>query len=103
LTEAQAKEGYDILKGYYNKFVEPLPCMAKPLGIESRISATVQFGNIEFSLSGRYDRLDLIPDGELELIDYKTSKSNTIPDSIDVQIGLYYLALEQIYSQSSSG
>jgi putative RecB family exonuclease len=24
----------------------------------------------------------------------------TIPDSIDVQLGLYYLALEQIYSQS---
>jgi putative RecB family exonuclease len=100
LTEAQAIEGRDILRGYYKKFVEPLPSMVKPLGIESRISATVQFGNIEFSLSGRYDRLDLNQDGELELIDYKTSKSNAIPDSIDVQLGLYYLALEQIYRQS---
>jgi putative RecB family exonuclease len=100
LTEAQATEGRDILRGYYKKFVEPLPSMPKPLGIESRISATVQFGNIEFSLSGRYDRLDLNQDGELELIDYKTSKNNAIPDSIDVQLGLYYLALEQIYSQS---
>jgi hypothetical protein len=41
--------------------------MLKPLGIESKISAKIQFSNIEFSLNGRYDRLDNT-DGNLELI-----------------------------------
>jgi putative RecB family exonuclease len=59
-----------------------------------------KFENIEFSLNGRYDRLDLLPEGDLELIDYKTNKIPSIPDEIDVQLGLYYLALEQIYKQS---
>jgi putative RecB family exonuclease len=73
--------------------------MLKPLGIESKISAKVQFSNIEFSLNGRYDRLDNT-DGNLELIDYKTTKSITVPNSVDVQLGLYYLALQQVYQQN---
>lgn len=47
--------------------------MPRPLGIESKIKATVQFENIEFTLKRRYDRLELT-DGNLELIDYKTNK-----------------------------
>jgi putative RecB family exonuclease len=73
--------------------------MPRPLGIESKIKATVQFENIEFALNGRYDRLDNV-NGDLELIDYKTTKTATTPDSVDVQLGLYYLALKQVYHQS---
>jgi putative RecB family exonuclease len=100
LTTAQVEEGQNILRGYYDQFVVPLGVMPKPLGVESRIAAKVQFENIEFSLNGRYDRLDIMPDGELELVDYKTNKIPTIPDEIDVQLGLYYLSLEQVYRQS---
>jgi putative RecB family exonuclease len=73
--------------------------MQRPLGVESRISAKVQFENIEFALNGRYDRLDNVG-GNLELIDYKTNKNAAAPDGVDVQLGLYYLALEKIYRQS---
>jgi putative RecB family exonuclease len=100
LSPAQVEEGRNILHGYYSKFVEPLAVMERPLGIESRIAAKVQFENIEFSLNGRYDRLALLADGDLELIDYKTNKTPTIPEEMDVQLGLYYLALEQVYQQS---
>jgi putative RecB family exonuclease len=100
LTTAQVIEGRKILRGYYEQFVLPLDVMPKPLGVESRICARIQFENIEFSLGGRYDRLDIMPDGDLELIDYKTNKIPTIPDEIDVQLGLYYLALEQVYQQN---
>lgn len=57
--------------------------------------------NLEFAIAGRYDRLDYLDDG-LELIDYKSTKEIKLPkeDEIDLQIGLYYLALEQRYRQS---
>jgi putative RecB family exonuclease len=100
LTSAQVEEGRAILQGYFEKFVAPLDVMEKPLGVESKVAAKVNFENIEFSLYGRYDRLDLLPDGDLHLIDYKTNKTPSIPEEIDVQLGLYYLALEQVYQQS---
>ena len=99
LSEAQIQDGRTILQRYYHDFVEPLDVMPRPLGIESKIKATVQFENIEFALNGRYDRLDNV-NGDLELIDYKTTKNATTPDSVDVQLGLYYLALQQVYQQS---
>lgn len=99
LSETQIQAGRTILQRYYQVFVEPLSVMPHPLGIESKIKATVQFENIEFALNGRYDRLDNA-NGELELIDYKTTKNAAAPDSVDVQLGLYYLALKQVYQQS---
>ncbi len=98
-THAQVSEGRSLLQRYYEKFIASAPVMEKPLGVESRIAALIQFDNVEFSLSGRYDRLDWMGD-ELHLIDYKTSKAVNIPEGIDVQLGLYYLALEQVYGHA---
>ncbi len=38
----------------------------------------------------------------VELIDYKSAKQVALPEpaEIDLQLGLYYLALEQVYQQS---
>jgi putative RecB family exonuclease len=99
LSEKQVLDGRSILQDYYRAFVMPLAVMQRPLGVESKIKATVQFENIEFALNGRYDRLDYV-DGNLELIDYKTTKNAATPDSVDVQLGLYSIALEQVYQQS---
>jgi putative RecB family exonuclease len=99
LSEKQVLDGRSILQDYYRDFVEPLAVMPRPLGIESKIKAAVQFENIEFALNGRYDRLDQV-NGDLELIDYKTTKNAATPDSVDVQLGLYSIALEQVYRQS---
>jgi putative RecB family exonuclease len=99
LSRRQIEDGLSILQDYYKAFVEPLAVMPRPLGVERWIKATVQFGKIEFALEGRYDRLDQL-DGSLELIDYKTTKNAATPDSMDVQLGLYSIALEQVYQQS---
>jgi putative RecB family exonuclease len=99
LSERQIQDGRTILERYYRDFVAPLSAMPRPLGIESKISAKVQFENIEFALNGRYNRLAHL-DGNLELIDYKTTKNAATPDSVDVQLGLYSIALEQVYRHS---
>lgn len=99
LNQAQIHEGWMALQLYYDHYIAPLPQLRKPLGVEGKIKASFQVSNIEFSLSGRYDRLDYT-DGGLELIDYKTSKAIAPSEGIDLQLGLYFLILEQIYHQA---
>ncbi|NJO43975.1 MAG: PD-(D/E)XK nuclease family protein [Cyanobacteria bacterium CRU_2_1] len=101
LTPTQVSEGRSILKRYYYSFIANQSAMRRPLAVEGRIQGSLQVENLEFTLSGRYDRLDYLDDG-LELIDYKSAKEveQAEPDEIDLQIGLYYLALEQRYCRS---
>ncbi len=100
LTPAQVTQGRAILQRYYTSFIQSESAMRRPVAVEGRIQGTLQVENLEFVLSGRYDRLDYLDEG-LELIDYKSSKDSdlTLPDEIDLQIGLYYLALEQRYQR----
>ncbi|MEB3355927.1 MAG: PD-(D/E)XK nuclease family protein [Synechococcales bacterium] len=98
LTPGQMAEGRAILKRYYQEYIANQSVIRRPLAVEGRIQGSLQVQNLEFVLSGRYDRLDYLNDG-LELIDYKSTKDTgpAEPDDIDLQIGLYYLALEQRY------
>lgn len=101
LSASQVLEGFDILENYYYRFIASEVAITQPLAVEGRIQGFLQVENLEFLITGRYDRLDFLADG-LELIDYKSSREVKLPDAteIDVQIGLYYLALEQTYQQS---
>jgi putative RecB family exonuclease len=101
LTANQISEGRAILRRYYTTFIANQRSMHKPLAVEGRIQGSLWVENMEFTLSGRYDRIDYLDDG-LELIDYKSAKEVEAPepDEIDLQIGLYYLALEQRYHRS---
>jgi putative RecB family exonuclease len=101
LSPDQALEGKEILEGYYYKFIAGEIALKRLLAVEGKIQGQLQVENLEFRISGRYDHLDYLEDG-LELIDYKSTKEVKLPDpaEIDLQIGLYYLALEQRYRQS---
>jgi putative RecB family exonuclease len=101
LTPDLSAQGLEILEAYYYQYIAILPALRKPLAVEGKIQARLNLCNIEFKISGRYDRLDWLDDG-LELIDYKTSRKipQFEPDEIDLQLGLYYLALEQRYKKS---
>jgi len=101
LSTAQVLEGQHILDIYYDAHIANLPVLTKPLAVEGKIQGHFQVDNLEFLLSGRYDRLDWWQGG-LELIDYKSTKDTKYPQpaEIDLQIGLYYLALEERYQQS---
>ena len=98
LSEKQIQDGRSMLEGYYFDFVAPISVIARPLGVESRIRATVQFEGIEFVLTGRYDRLDYVEDG-LDLFEFKTGKNTAPPDQVDVRLGVYSMALQQVYQK----
>jgi putative RecB family exonuclease len=101
LNVGQVREGRRILESYYDRFVEKEAVVRQPLAVEGKIQSKLQVGDLEFLITGRYDRIDFLPDG-LELIDYKSGRDVYLPTDgdMDLQIGLYYIALEQIYSQS---
>jgi putative RecB family exonuclease len=98
LSPTQAEEGQEILENYYYQFIAGETAIARPLAVEGLIKGRLLVNDLEFKVSGRYDRLDFLGDG-LELIDYKSTKEVKLPpsDEIDLQIGLYYIALEQRY------
>ncbi len=98
LNEAQIQAGWTALTQYYETYIASQPVMQRPLGIEGKIQAPFPVNNIEFLLTGRYDRLSWLGEG-LELIDYKTSKQTPTLEAIDLQLGLDFLALEQTYQQ----
>ena len=101
LSDQQLAEGWQIVQAYYEREVIPLGTLQKPLATEGRVRGELQTGGVEFKLTGRYDRLDFL-DGGLELIDYKSAKSPKLPlpEDVDMQLGLYALALEQRYGRS---
>jgi putative RecB family exonuclease len=101
LNPMQVMEGQSILHGYYRTYIATQAAMRKPLAVEGKIQGHLQVENLEFVLSGRYDRLDFLEDG-LELIDYKSTKETKLPEplQLDLQMGLYYLALSEQYQQS---
>jgi len=101
LTQNQVTEGLEILENYYHNFIASEVALRQPLAVEGKIQGFLQVENLEFLITGRYDRIDFLSDG-LELIDYKSGREVRLPDApeIDIQIGLYYLALEQTYHQS---
>ena len=101
LIDRQLAEGWQILVQYFEREIEPSGVMSRPLATEGRIQGDLQMGGVEFKLTGRYDRLDFL-DGGLELIDYKSAKSPKLPspEEVDLQLGLYALALEQHYGRS---
>lgn len=98
LTPEQQQEGWFILRDYYHSFVVTQRTVHRPIAVEGRIQASLPAQGVEFVITGRYDRLDALDDG-LALIDYKSTKSMTLPDAqpLDVQLGLYALAIEQRY------
>lgn len=101
LSTAMVEEGWQILQNYYAAFIANQVALKRPIAVEGRIQGWVQVQQIEFLLSGRYDRLDAVDDG-LELIDYKSAKEAKLPDpnTLDLQLGVYYLALEQRYGKA---
>lgn len=99
LSQRQVDDGWKMLKLYYDKYVEPLPQLSKPLGVEKRFKGSMRVGNLEFVIRGQYDRLDYCANG-LEISDYKTAVLVDPPDEIDIQLGLYDFVFEQIYHEA---
>jgi putative RecB family exonuclease len=86
-------EGKEILERYVGQLIEK-PREATTLAVESQIR--MPFGD-DFDLIGRIDRIDEYPDGTLEIVDYKSGRSEVTTDDVetDLAMGIYQLLVRQ--------
>ncbi len=85
-------QGIDILKKYFlaNQGIE-----YNIINLEAPFGAPISDGEESHQITGRIDRIDKLPDGSFEVIDYKTSKKMPAQETIDknFQLSVYYLGL----------
>ncbi len=66
------------------------------LGVEVGFEVPFRTGGVEMRLTGTVDRLDQMPDGRLQIVDFKTGRS--VPTSVEAagldQLGVYQLAAQ---------
>jgi len=78
-----------------SQFYETYDPYTMPLMVEKNFEAKIE-DNLVFSV--RIDRVDKLPNGGYELIDYKTGKNTDIKkEDEDLQLTIYYLALQCRY------
>ena len=65
-------------KAMLRRFFDEAPPDLEPMAIEKWVG--IDFGDIE--VRGKVDRLDLLPDGSLRIVDYKTGKFSKSPDRV---------------------
>lgn len=94
--EKMKKHGGELLEGFYRIGYDPAR-IPKDLEASFKIRITPTL-----TLGGRIDRVDTLPDGKLEIIDYKTGQSPKNRDvTKDPQLTVYALAAtdEGIYNK----
>ncbi|MDD5760608.1 MAG: PD-(D/E)XK nuclease family protein [Candidatus Pacebacteria bacterium] len=91
------KEGLRILEGYYK---ENMPQKTSVLDLETKFEVTLDENpekqDGKHILTGVIDRIDKLPDGTIEIIDYKTGKRVASQKDVDSndQLSLYAIGLK---------
>ena len=65
-------------KAMLRRFVDETPAETEPVAIEKWVG--LDFGDLE--VKGKVDRVDLLPDGSLRVVDYKTGKFPRDPEQV---------------------
>ena len=94
--EVRKVRGREILTAFYEKFKQDVPHIRfLEKGFKLKVG--------EPTLSGRLARADDLPDGTLEIIDYKTGRSKTQEDlEKDLQLFIYALASQECFNLPAS-
>jgi DNA helicase-2/ATP-dependent DNA helicase PcrA len=91
LHDFKKAEGRKMLEAYYEANKENF---GQSVFLERPF--TVKFG--DFTITGRIDRIDKLPDGTYEIIDYKTGNSKKAQDvDKDLQLTLYAIAAKDVF------
>ncbi len=96
ITKAQ-RDGEDMLRAYYAKHA---PSWVRPLVVEAAFDFT--FNHVR--MVGFIDKIDILPDGSLHVIDYKTGKELDVSRIVDdEQLTTYEWAVRHLYPESRVG
>lgn len=94
--ETLKKRGRDILIKFYDHFKDEMPRIEF---LEKGFKLKMD----QYTISGRIDRADRLPDGTLEVIDYKSGKARSQKDvDKDDQLMIYALAAKECFGRPAS-
>jgi len=95
--QARKKQGLEILQHFFDS--ESKPQFVIPEFLERNFRLKIG----EFTFTGRIDRIDKLPDGTYEVIDYKTGSSKRNANlKKDLQLSIYALACKDIFKVNAS-
>lgn len=85
-------QGVTILKNYYAK---NHPSKFNIIDLETSFASPIALNDKTFFVTGKIDRIDKLSDGQLEIIDYKTTKKMPSQQAVDenLQLSIYHLGL----------
>lgn len=89
LQEDQKRRGYELLEKYY---LHEKNSLTIPAFIEQQFDIKIE----KIILAGRIDRIDKLPDGTYEVIDYKTGENKEKNMANDLQLSIYALACRDV-------
>jgi DNA helicase-2/ATP-dependent DNA helicase PcrA len=94
LNAKHAQKYFDLGTRYVSEFTSKNPFTTTPVILEQPFTFHLQ----DLKIGGKIDRADILPDGTLEIIDYKTSPKMLDPKSAakDLQLSFYALAATTI-------
>lgn len=94
--QARKKSGWEILQNFYEK--ESTAGPGSQFVIPAYLEKLFRLKVGKFTFTGRIDRIDKLPDGTYEVVDYKTgsSKRDAKLDK-DLQLSMYALACKEIF------
>jgi RecB family exonuclease len=92
-------EGREIVERYVEEVISQ-----EREGKTIFVEKTLNMDFDQFRLVGRVDRIDELPDGTLEIIDYKSGRSRVESSELegDIALGCYQILLKQLYPMSPS-
>ncbi len=94
--QIRKEKGWEVLENFYKSNSDP---WASPAFLERPFNLKIN----DYYLTGRIDRIDKLPDGTYEVIDYKTGR---LKDSIDIdkdlQLSIYALACKNVFKLNVS-
>ena len=97
-----------LLKDFYDATQDEPACKSRLLEKPYRSARPLMLGRHKVTLSGRFDRLDVLADGSVEVLDYKTGNPPPagLPDAEEMAERLdnliYYRLAAELYPQARS-
>lgn len=92
--EDMKKRGEQYLSEYFEKEYDE---KTNIVALEQPFLVPVSFGGRTIKVGGKIDRIDMLPDGKLEIIDYKTGRMPSKREvDANLQLSIYALAASEI-------
>jgi putative RecB family exonuclease len=95
--DAQAEFESDATQRAINGFLQSADALAEPIATEQEFYLRLGSGRGAPVIYGLIDRIQKTPDGEIEIVDYKTNRQNKSRDQVlaDLQLPIYVLACRE--------